>query len=143
MARSNFIIRVPSGIKPKSVWAVSPDFTDFQKLGFTYNGGIADVTVKSLTAYTVVVLDYKNTDPLGIDVSEMTSPPVEIRPNPGHDFIDVLNNPEKSIPVKVYDILGNLVINTLLNNDRLYIGKLTPGLYIIRVKDSALRFLKE
>jgi hypothetical protein len=61
--RKNFNIRISSGEKPTSVWAVSPDFSDYQKLDFTWVSDTAEVTVKSLDAYTVVVLDYQNKVP--------------------------------------------------------------------------------
>jgi hypothetical protein len=61
--RENFTIQVPSSISPKSVWAVSPDFNDYQKLNFILEGENIEVTVSSLSAYTLVVLDYKNKVP--------------------------------------------------------------------------------
>lgn len=61
--RSNFTIKVPSDEQPRSVWAVSPDFSDYRKLAFAYSDLKATITVPSLDAYTVVVLDYNGKVP--------------------------------------------------------------------------------
>ena len=71
VSRENFNIRVFSGEKPASVWAVSPDFSDYQKLDFTWAGDTAEITVKYLEAYTVVVLDYLNKVPQKIYFDEI------------------------------------------------------------------------
>jgi len=69
--RENFNIRVFSGEKPTSVWAVSPDFIDCQRLDYTWAGDTAEITVKYLEAYSVVVLDYLNKVPQKIYFNEI------------------------------------------------------------------------
>jgi hypothetical protein len=79
--RENFNIRVYSGKKPTSVWAASPDFSDYQKLNFSWAGDTAEITVKYLEAYTVVVLDYLNKVPQKIHFVEI---PEQIIGNPDY-----------------------------------------------------------
>lgn len=58
VTRSNFTISLPSKKRPESVFAVSPDVTGETALEYSWNKGKADIVVKNLQAYTVVVLDY-------------------------------------------------------------------------------------
>jgi hypothetical protein len=71
VTRSNFKIRVFSDEEPISVWAASPDFAYYQKLGYTMAGDSAEITINSLNAYTVVVLDYMNKIPQRIHFNEL------------------------------------------------------------------------
>jgi hypothetical protein len=81
--RENFNIRIFSGQNPTSVWAVSPDFSDYQKLTFTWSGDTAEITVKSLEAYTVVVLDYLYKVPQRIHFDAI---PEQIPGNPDYEL---------------------------------------------------------
>jgi hypothetical protein len=58
VVRKNFSVRVFSHKNPRSVWAVSPDFQDARPLNYTKVNDSVDITVNSLEAYTLVVLDY-------------------------------------------------------------------------------------
>jgi hypothetical protein len=71
VGRSNLKIRVFSDEEPISVWAASPDFTDYQKLGYTMAGDSTEITVNSLNAYTVVVIDFMNKVPQRIHFSAL------------------------------------------------------------------------
>jgi hypothetical protein len=141
-ARTNFIIHVPAVAKPKSVWAVSPDLSHSQKLDFSWTGSAADITVKTLVAYTVIVLDYKNNGPLDVPVTEVGLPPVEIWPNPASDYIRIRNNPDKALPVQVLDLLGNVILQQVAADDRIDVRGLPDGLYFLRFRDSVVRWVK-
>jgi hypothetical protein len=56
--RNNFTISLPSEKQPESVFAVSPDVEGETALTYSWNNGNADIIVKNLQAYTVIVLDY-------------------------------------------------------------------------------------
>jgi hypothetical protein len=73
VSRNNFNIKVFSHKKPRSVWSVSPDFQDARLLKFTLDKDSVGITVNSLEAYTVVVLDYAQKVPQTIHFADIPS----------------------------------------------------------------------
>jgi hypothetical protein len=143
VTRKNLSIGVPSLTKPKSVWAVSPEFQYSRKLDFVWSGETASVTVKTLEAYEVIVLDYKNDGPLDVETVENKSLQVEIWPNPAGDCIRILNNPDKSRPVQVIDVFGKVVLESPVPDDQLDISPLPSGIYILKFRNSAVRLVRQ
>jgi hypothetical protein len=141
--RKNFAIQVKSTLKPKSVWAVSPDYSGFQNLDFTYSGETISLTVKSLDAYTIVVIDYKYNDPSDIPSEVNGNKAVEIWPNPCQNSIRIRNMPDNLGKVQVFDILGNMVIMDKIKDNKLDVSRLPAGVYILKLGGQALRFIKE
>jgi hypothetical protein len=141
VTRTNMSIGVISESKPRSVWAVSPDYPVAQKLDFAWFGNTADITVKKLDAYAVVVLDYKNNGPVGIETHENGLATV-VWPNPVRDFIQIRNNPDKSFPVQLLDILGNVILQGTVPDDRIDLRGIPAGCYILKFRDSAVRLVK-
>jgi hypothetical protein len=142
VSKSNFNIKVKAPATPLSVWAASPDFAGYQKLDFTYSDGNVNVTVKSLQAYTVVVLDYENEEiPTNIQQSRGLNP--ELWPNPCHDVLRVKNLPAFGNRVQVVDMLGRTWFSGIIQNDELDVKLLQPGIYILKTSDSVYRFVKK
>jgi len=222
VARSNFKIRVFSGEEPTSIWAASPDFTDYQKLGYTMDGDSAEITVNSLNAYTVVVIDYLNKVPQRIhfgelparqtgdadydpgatassglpvsysssnqnvativngrvhitgagtctiqasqagdasyaaapDVSqslvvngvsavqETSADKIKVFPNPCSDVVYITHGIDGSFQVNVFDVLGNHCFGSIVDNNRLNVRMLSPGIYILMVDGFTFRLIK-
>jgi hypothetical protein len=74
VVRKNFSITVFSHKKPKSVYALSPDFNDARILEFTTTGDSIGIKVNSLEAYTLVVVDYAKKVPQTIHFNNITIP---------------------------------------------------------------------
>ena len=103
--QSNFSIMIKSAMQPLSVWAASPDFPGYQRLDFTFNEGNVSVSVKSLDAYSVVVLDFQSSEiPTAIHPGNAFDP--VLFPNPCQDVLQVKNLPETIRQVQVLDMLG-------------------------------------
>lgn len=67
-----------------------------------------------------------------------------VYPNPGIDYISLKNLPAGDLSVAIYTLCGNQVMNLLhySNTDQINISELTKGVYIIKVNNQALKFLK-
>jgi hypothetical protein len=74
VVRKNFSITVFSHKKPKSVYALSPDFNDARILEFTTTSDSIGIKVNSLEAYTLVVVDYAKKVPQTIHFNNITIP---------------------------------------------------------------------
>jgi hypothetical protein len=141
VSKSNFSIKAASSTHPLSVWAASPDFTGYQKLDFTFAEGTVNIAVKSLQAYTVVVLDYQSeVVPSNIQQSRGEDP--EIWPNPCYDVLKINNFSRGSGRVQVLDMLGKTCFSGIIENGELDVRALQPGIYILKTGKSVCRFVK-
>jgi hypothetical protein len=141
LLKRNFSIKVKSPLTPLSVWAASPDFAGYQKLDFTFTEGNVNIVVKSLQAYTVVVLDYENEEiPTNIQQHRGLNP--ELWPNPCHDVLRINNLPETDCRVQVLDMLGKTRFSGVIQNNELEIRSWQPGIYILKTGNSVTRFVK-
>lgn len=74
---------------------------------------------------------------------------VAVSPNPAGQFIqiDLKGIQAASTTVQVYDLMGKLCLSMSPDNNRIDIGSLQPGMYIIRINDGTKqasgRFVKE
>lgn len=80
---------------------------------------------------------YAQTDPSKSSVSAQEGiNDLSIYPNPvsnGKIYITTLKNLTKDI--QIYDVLGKNVLSTSLFGKELNISKLTPGIYILKIKE--------
>ena len=140
--KSNFTIQASSSTRPLSVWSASPDFAGYQKLDFTFAEGTVNIVVKSLQAYTIVVLDYQNEE-VPTNIQQHRGPDLEIWPNPCHDMLRILNLPATDFQVQVFDMLGKACLSGRIENNELDVRSLQPGVYILKTRDSVHRFVKQ
>ena len=85
----------------------------------------------------------RSTEPdLGIKYLK-TKKRLKLYPNPSMGFIQFANFSERET-VKIYDVLGNLVIEKIISNqEKIDIQTLTKGLYCVRFKNgSSVNFIK-
>ena len=86
-------------------------------------------------------------DPLGVE--DFTIEALSVSPNPVKDVITI-NSPVGFDSVEVYNQLGQLVIesnSSLMNNNRLDLSALNPGMYLIQInadnKSKTVKIIKE
>ena len=77
---------------------------------------------------------YSNFNNLGI--SDVNTNNFNLYPNPAHDFIyiDLVNSCNENVSFKLYDLLGNKILETQLNkNNKIDIAALNTGIYIFQI----------
>jgi hypothetical protein len=107
VSRNNFNIKVFSHKRPRSVWSVSPDFQDARLLKYTLDKDSVEITVNSLEAYTVVVLDYAQKVPQTIHFAIIPSP------KPGNPDFDPGAYASSGLAVSY--VSDNLKVATIVN----------------------------
>jgi CubicO group peptidase (beta-lactamase class C family) len=72
----------------------------------------------------------------------ITNNTVSIYPNPTQDFVSItFENKPTNLLVELYTIHGQLVLNE--NSDKLYLGHLPKGLYLLNIKDKSTIIYRE
>lgn len=77
-----------------------------------------------------------------VSLKEESAESFTVYPNPVHDvlFIEV---PGKKPVIRVYDQLGNVIIQETLSDGQLNVGKLAPGIYFLKAGGQTIgKFLK-
>jgi hypothetical protein len=68
-------------------------------------------------------------------------------PNPAQDMVHIENKDNKPMTISVHTLTGEIVLATLMTNDKLDISTLSTGIYMLRVKigeqEASLRLLKK
>ena len=113
----------------------------------TYYWKVASVNVAGSTESAVYSFTTGAADPLGVD--GFTIEALSVSPNPVKDVITI-NSPVGFDSVEVYNQLGQLVIesnSSLMNNNRLDLSALNPGMYLIQInadnKSKTVKIIKE
>ena len=70
---------------------------------------------------------------------------LSLYPNPATDLLLFKNLPEDNAAVKIYRMDGKLMLNTQLTSDTpsLDVSTLPNGLYIVKMNDQTLKFIKQ
>jgi hypothetical protein len=80
-------------------------------------------------------------------IKEITDDEVAIYPNPTIDFvvININSNKLKSVKLELYDIVGNLLDNELLTDEKtmLRLNKFKKGIYFIKIKSNDNQIIKK
>ena len=99
---------------------------------FAYAGGL------SVTNYFSYVVG--NNCALGIDTS---SELFDFSfPNPTHDFVAITSNFNID-KVEIYNLIGNMVLNTTTNTNKIDVSNLSKGIYLLTVYSGAERGVKK
>ena len=88
-----------------------------------------------LLVFTLVLSGQEK--PRAIDEKEQEISNFTLYPNPAIDgivYIKTLNNQSKD--VTVYDVFGKIVLQDRISTNMLNIGRLSPGVYVIQVKEN-------
>ena len=74
------------------------------------------------------------TDPI-LNVNENNFSDVGVYPNPASHFIDITSNNQKIESVMIFNTLGSVQQNSLINSEEVHlkIEKLSPGIYFLKV----------
>ncbi|MDD2636220.1 MAG: T9SS type A sorting domain-containing protein [Bacteroidales bacterium] len=146
----------PDGTSYESVYRVKTNYTYSSSIiilgqeniqptatGEIYNWFHEDFTCPIITyqlnngsSSDSVQFSFQNLNPLNINnnnSSFSTFLEFEIFPNPVQDFLELCNIPDNTI-IKIYDIQGNLVKYSLCNDDKIFVGDIKPGEYLIHAK---------
>jgi len=80
----------------------------------------------------------------GVNDLHVDTKSLVVYPNPGIDYISLKNLPAGDLQVTVYTLCGNQLLNLqhYSNVDQINISELTKGVYIIKVNNQALKFMK-
>jgi hypothetical protein len=128
---------------------------DQKNCDFYINGAYASVYSYVLTTTgtlkTLAITDpsgnkiyYNNTANLGTSDLDLNKKSFEIYPNPVNDVLNV-NNAEKNVPVKIFDISGKIVLQTASSdkNFKIDVSSLPTGQYILNIENyTATKFSK-
>jgi len=103
--------------------------------GVTESYELSTVKTLYLQQYPTAAEDY-----LMNDEAEIT-----VYPNPASDVIYMKNAPETSTIVSIYRIDGALILQKQISsqNKAINISELTSGLYVIKIDNQALKFIKQ
>lgn len=100
----------------------------------TYYWKVQSVNIAGTTDSPIFSFTTAASDPLGIE--ELTINTLSVSPNPVKDMITI-NSPVGFDSVEVFNQLGQLVLKSnaeLLNNNRLDLSALNPGMYMLQIK---------
>ena len=100
----------------------------------TYYWKVQSINVAGTTDSPIFSFTTAASDPLGIE--ELTINTLSVSPNPVKDMITI-NSPVGFDSVEVFNQLGQLVLKSnaeLLNNNRLDLSALNPGMYMLQIK---------
>ena len=113
----------------------------------TYYWKVTSVNVAGSTDSPIYSFTTGAADPLGVD--DFTIEALSVSPNPVKDVITI-NSPVGFDSVEVYNQLGQLVLesnSSLMNNNRLDLSALNPGMYLIQInadnKSKTVKIIKE
>jgi sugar lactone lactonase YvrE len=67
----------------------------------------------------------------------------EIYPNPAYEYITIKCISEKNENIAIFDLTGKQQNNFKIENDRINIENLMPGMYILRINHSNYKFIKK
>jgi len=67
-----------------------------------------------------------------------------VYPNPASSFISLKNVPDVVLNVSIYRLDGTVLLSTqiLSDGDQIDVSKLTKGFYLLKVNNTALKFMK-
>ena len=100
----------------------------------TYYWKVQSVNIAGTTDSPIFSFTTAASDPLGVE--ELTINTLSVSPNPVKDMITI-NSPVGFDSVEVFNQLGQLVLKSnaeLLNNNRLDLSALNPGMYMLQIK---------
>jgi hypothetical protein len=97
----------------------------------TYSWGESSTT---LIGSIINGIKYNETDiPTGID--KITFDNIKVYPNPFHDYINI-KSPDGVSLLEIFDATGSLILKSEIDNEIIDLGKLTTGIYIMKITDS-------
>lgn len=123
----------------------SIDVNNLRKI--TFGGGNVILNYQTGDVESVLTSSIRKmvfTSVTGINDLLVDTKSMVVYPNPGIEYITLKNLPTVDLTVTIYNLCGNQLINLLhySNTDQINISDLTNGVYIIKVNNQALKFVK-
>lgn len=107
------------------------DDTEIERIEVCWPSGIVDVVEGPMINETLNIVE--GSSPLGID--EEVSPALNIFPNPATDVINITSDLDlNKAEVEVFNMEGQRVISTVLNNNVLDVKELSTGIYLMTIR---------
>jgi hypothetical protein len=110
-----------------------PEGTTFTPTNWTYSGANAfdNQTLNSTASIPFPIGTYSNTT-ASVNNNQVIN--FSIFPNPTNTgFVTIKSNQMGAVQAQVFDLLGKEVINTVVNNERLDVGNLNAGVYVVKL----------
>ena len=105
------------------------NWNGFDDITFTKNSGGGSAATDSV---------HTRSSPVPIDIR----PAVVIYPNPANDEL-LIQGIVGSATVQVYSIKGDKVMEKVVSGQPLYIGQLSPGVYVLKINNQTMKFIKK
>ncbi|WP_310556117.1 family 16 glycosylhydrolase [Flavobacterium sp.] len=104
-------------------------------------GGIAGSIATNFTQSSMLI-DYVRVyqNPLSSDENKLSA--LNISPNPTNDFINISTSSFID-KVEIYNLLGNLVLSSISNTNKIDISNLTKGIYLINIYSGIEKSVKK
>ena len=97
----------------------------------TYSWGESSTT---LIGSVINGIKYHETNiPTGIDNFAFDN--IKVYPNPFTDYINI-ESLDRVTLIEIFDATGNLILKRKIDNENIDLGKLTAGIYIMKITDS-------
>lgn len=84
-----------------------------------------------------IYIDYTN-----LGVSDVTQPTVRVQPNPTTGMLHILSNTKGDMPVDIYSLTGELVLQTVTKGKQIDLTTLTAGIYFVNVNAQRIKVIK-
>lgn len=118
---------------------------DLQKI--TFSGNNLVLNMKSGDLNPIPTSDVRNLMfgiVTGIQSKADKSSSISVFPNPAVNYIRINGVGAKAIPVSVYSLSGQIVLQQIYQEGgEIVIANLHPGIYILRANDRVFKFIKE
>lgn len=104
-----------------------------------YDGASSSYNISSISVL------YFNSEATGVDDISVSgsSGNITVYPNPASDIISFKNAPQESFYISVFRVDGKLVLNKQVSSGSNFnISNLESGVYIIKVNNQAIKFIK-
>jgi hypothetical protein len=108
-----------------------------QRYNYGWNSGTDSWTLTSKDTYFSSI-HFLN----GMKIHSLESD-MKIYPNPVSDYLNIEKSDNNVLPVMIYDMNGNLMLNESVTGNEINVQSLSPGIYILKVDESIFKLIKQ
>ena len=112
---------------------------------WTSAAGSYDITLSGGSAqnYTFTLVKGTLTVTPTTNITDATMAGYSVYPNPSTDYIVIKSPNSGATMVKVYDVLGCLKLETKVDDGKLELNSLTPGIYNLKIDNYNFKLIKK
>jgi hypothetical protein len=137
----NFL-EIPATAVPVGTQTISAIFkntgattiTEFNKILFDFGGNPANANI--------VISNISICDDIATGLSNAQANAISIYPNPVKNVL-YINGLEGSATVQVVSLVGNVLINTVVDNGSIDVSKLPQGIYVVKINGQLFKVSKQ